>query len=178
MKFIAAVFLLAVAPAIRAQTSVSFTDSSSNAPTFDFSFTVHGGLPNGDTLAIYFDPNIYTNLVIPNQILPGYSAGTTSSPDWALQVLQPDPGIPASGEFDITAQTGAAAAYQFFVDADLLQGQSLTPLSFTLYDSTFNPIGSGAVQSAIPEPATWVLMSAGLTCCVIRHRRFRIRRNS
>jgi hypothetical protein len=172
LKFFAAVFLLAVAPAIRAQTSVSFTDSLSNAPTVDFSFAVNGGLPNSDTLAIFFDPNIYTNLVIPNQILPGYSAGTTSSPDWALQIFQPDPGIPAPSEFDITALTGAVTAYPFFVEADLLQGQSLTAPSFTLFDSNFNPIGSGAVQPAIPEPATWFLMGAGLTFWVIRHRRF------
>ena len=175
MKFVA-VLLLVASPAAWAQISVSYADNPANTPTMDFSFTLGGVLNANDTVAIYFDQNVYTNLVIPSQPLPGYNSSTGCSPDWCLFVLQPDLGIPGPGEFDLTAQNASVGfAFPFLLNADLLPQRSLAAPTFTVFNSDFIPVQDGTAQdastlSAVPEPASLAYITAGMAAIFLLRR--------
>jgi hypothetical protein len=136
-----------------------------SAPTVEFSFHVSGyDFLVGDTLAIFFDQDIFTNLVIPFQTLP----------DWSLLVFQPDLGLPAPGEFDLTAVVDhASLANPFLVDADLLPGQSVTDRPFSLYagGNFATAAEQGTATAFTPEPASILTAALGLIAALALRRR-------
>jgi hypothetical protein len=103
----------------------------------------------------------------------------TGGSDWTTFVFQPDPNLPADGEFDMLANIDSPSlAPSFDVQFQYSGTGSPGPQSFTLYDPNSLILGTGLTvpstpPSTVPEPASLLLLGSGLLslCGYVKRRR-------
>ncbi len=136
--------------------SISYTATQISGTEWQYSYQVSGSYLSGDDLAVYFPQATDSNLV---------DLGT-GGPDWTTFVFQPDPSLPADGEFDMVANSDNPSLAPFFdVQFQWTGTGSPGAQSFTLFDPNFNVIDSGYTEptlTAVPEPAPFLLMGFGM----------------
>ncbi len=130
--------------------------------TFEYSYTVENDTLATDIeqFAVYFEVGLFENLSTPDA-----PAG------WDPIVIQPDPGLPDDGFYDVLALFAGIAPGDtlggFTVQADFLGAGSpgsqpfdiIDPLSFATIDTGFT-VPAGVI--AIPEPGSLWIMGLGL----------------
>ena len=158
-RYSLAIALLCVASASVAKAdsiSVAYTVSQISGTEWQYDYRVSGSYLAGDDLAIYFPLSTSADLL---------DLGTGGS-NWNTLVFQPDPGLPADGEFDMVANVNNPSLTPVFEVQFRYSGSGVPgPQSFTLFDSNFNVLDTASTQSAtsaIPEPASFLLLGSGL----------------
>lgn len=146
-------------PARADSVAVSYTVSDLGGGTWEYEYSLSGSLSSSDDLAIFFPLATSADL---NDMLTGGG-------DFTTFVLQPDPGLPADGEYDVIANLDNPSLAPLF-DASFTFTGSGSPesQSFTLYDSSYNILETGETTptgttgSVTPEPASLVLLGSAL----------------
>jgi hypothetical protein len=123
----------------------------------------------GQGFAVLFNLRPYAGLQNPLPI----------SPDWTILAYQPDPNLPAPGEFDAVAQTTdpllpSAFSVEFFWTGIGRPGRQ----SFQVWDFSVGAtlLGEGTTVPAVqgvPEPGTFVLLGLGLAALSAIHTKVR-----
>ena len=135
---------------------VAYTASLVSGTEWQYDYQVSGFFLTGDDIAIFFPVATSSNLI--------HSGGT--SPDWSTLVFQPDPLLPADGEFDIIANVDSPSLAAAFDVSFQYSGTGVPgSQSFTIFDAGFNVIDTGSTQPAapaIPEPSPFLLLGSGL----------------
>lgn len=144
-------------PARADPVSISYTVHQVSGSTWEYQYSVSGGFSQGDDLAISFP--VGTSLALVDT--------SFTDADVSTYVLQPDPSLPASGEFDLLANANDPNLLRIFSASFVYTGQD-TPGSqtFSLYDSSFNLRSSGTTTAAMsaaetPEPGSVLLAATG-----------------
>jgi len=162
------VFALA-GPTQAGATSVSYDVQNLGGATWEYTYTVANDTLGADIeeLTVWFDLGLYDNLT-----------PTVTPSDWDPLAINPDPGIPDDGYYDVLALAAGIAPGDslggFGVSFDYLgtgtPGSQLfevvDPNTFALLDDgTTVPATPGPNPNpnpAIPEPATGLLVAMGL----------------
>jgi PEP-CTERM motif-containing protein len=135
---------------------VAYTASLVGGTEWQYSYHLSGAFPAGDDIAIFFPVPTSSNLV----------TSGSSTPDWSTLVFQPDPLLPADGEFDIIANIGNPNLAPAFDLSFQYSGPGVPGSQFfTVFDSNFNVIDTGSTTpaaSTIPEPSPFLLLGSGL----------------
>jgi len=141
-------------------TATDLVDINPGQDLWQYSYTVSDYTFSADTgFTIYFDPTHYTQLdpfpVVPNA-------------DWDILTWNPDPNLPGDGAYDAYALVDAASLADPFIVSFAWSGGGAGPGAqfFEIYDgSTWTVIENGFTSGAtpVPEPATTLLFSIGLT---------------
>jgi len=145
--------------------SVSYTVENVGGSTWQYTYTFSGfTFSEDDLMAIYFP--LATTVSLED---PPPSVG----PDWTLQDFQPDPSIPADGEFDAIANIDNPANVTFV--EDFVYSGTGTPgaQNFTFYFEYFDNFVNGTTvpqSSAIPEPGSVPLLAIGLAGLALARR--------
>jgi hypothetical protein len=159
-KSVIAMLVIALSfPAISQATIVNYATTSLGGDVWRYDYVI-----KNDTLSnpiaeftVYFPESLYENLVV-----------LSSSADWDSIVVQPDPGLPASGFFDaLSISSGLApnASDGVFTVKFTYLGTSIPGVQlFDVYDDSFNLLDNGftLLASPVPEPDTFVMMMLGL----------------
>jgi hypothetical protein len=129
------------------------------------------------SFSIFFDYNRYSGLQDPP---PEVGTGT----DWFTFVLQPDPGLPAEGEYDALALVDDPSLANSFSLTFVWLGKAgstpgVQPFLLNQFDDDgiyLGSFGSGRTipsgGTVIPEPATLLLVGLGLAAlAAVRHNR-------
>ncbi len=159
-QWLALVLLFAGAvPVVKADPiSVTFTATQISGSEWQYDYQLAGSFLSGDDLAVYFPLATSLNLV---------DLGTGGT-DWTTFVFQPDPNLPADGEYDMLATIdNPSLTVSFDVQFQYLGTGSPGPQEFTLYDPNFNILDNGETvpassPSPVPEPASLLLLGSGL----------------
>jgi hypothetical protein len=134
---------------------------------WQYNYLLSGSFLAGDDIAIFFPISSTSHLMT--------SGG--SIPNWSTLVFQPDPLLPADGEFDIIANINDPSLTPTFNLSFLYTGPRVPgSQSFTVFDSNFNEIDTGSTTPAapaIPEPSSFLLLASGLVSLVERAARKR-----
>lgn len=135
---------------------VAYTASLVGGTEWQYDYRISGSFLAGDDIAIFFPVSTSSNLI---------HSGSTS-PDWSTLVFQPDPLLPADGEFDIVANVDSPSLAPTFDLSFQYSGTGVPgSQSFTVFDADFNVIDTGSTQPAapaIPEPSPFLLLGSGL----------------
>ena len=138
--------------------TVTYTATNITGNEWQYDYMLTGTYVTGDDLAVYFPLATSSNLA---------DLGT-GGPNWTTFVFQPDPSIPADGEYDMEANVGnPSLAVSFDVQFDYLGIGKPGSQAFTLYDPNFAILGTGVTQapgstSPVPEPISFVLVGSAL----------------
>ncbi len=123
-----------------------------------------------EAFSILFDPSLYIAL---DPTPPGMT-------DWDILVLQPSAGLPSAGRYEPLALTaGASTAGMFSITFTWLGMGVPGSQQYELiqYDQNWDPTvtASGSTVAAaageVPEPSTWMLLSAGAGALTVLRRR-------
>jgi hypothetical protein len=161
--------LLAFAGALPARADsldVSYTTTNLGGGLYEYAYTLSGyDLLAGDDLAIYFPLATSANLT---------DLGTGGA-DYTTFVFQPDPSIPADGEFDAIANVDNPSLATV-LDTSFLYSGAGTPgaQDFTLYDADYNVISTGETLAATPEPLPLLLLCTGILAIYALRQRQRL----
>jgi PEP-CTERM motif len=138
--------------------TVTYTASQLSPNMWEYQYQLTGSYLAGDDLAIYFPVATSSDLS---------DLGTGGS-DWTTFDFQPDPSLPADGEFDLVSNIDDPSLTPIFAVAFQYSGPGSPGVqSFALFDSSFDIIDSGLTRSpsdtpAIPEPNTFLLLGSGM----------------
>lgn len=169
---IVASVLFCALPARADSVSVTYTVVNLGAGTWEYEYTLSGSLSSGDDVAIYFPLATSSNIT---------DLGTGGA-DFTTYDFPPDPGLPAEGEYDITANVDdPSLAPVFDVSFTYSGAGSPGPQMFNFYDANFDQIGAGETVAAVavgpspvPEPLSLSLLASGLVLLpALRQRRRR-----
>jgi len=158
-KQIALALALGIVGAAQA-TEITFSTESISGVDWRYNYTVANNTLGVavDEFTIYFDRNLYTNLVL-----------EASPLNWDSLVVQPDLGIPSDGFFDSFAFASGIASGNslagFKVTFTYLGLGAPGAQPFEIVDASFNTLDTGittAPATPVPEPASYLLMTAGL----------------
>lgn len=134
---------------------VTYTVTSLGGGSFEYAYMLSGyNLLTGDDLAIYFPLATSANLT---------DLGTGGT-DYSTFVFQPDPNLPADGEYDAIANGDDPNASTVLDAAFVYSGTGIPGAqAFTLYDPNYNVISTGETMAApTPEPSTLLLLCSGI----------------
>jgi hypothetical protein len=164
------IVVLAVAallPSISHATSVTYDVQNLGGTTWEYTYTVANDTLGFDIeeFTIWFDVGLYENL-----------SATATPADWDPLTIEPDPGIPDDGFYDALALVAGIAPGDslggFSVSFDFLGAGTPGAQLFEIVDPfTFDVLDDGRTESAaggpgpgtaIPEPATAVLLGLGI----------------
>jgi len=111
-----------------------------------------------DGFTIYFELGLYSNL----EDYPSYVNG-----DWDPIGIQPDPSVPDDGFYDAMALVDNPSLSDPFTISFVWLGEGAPGAqSFEVYDADWNILDMGtsipATTAPVPEPATLMLLGAGL----------------
>lgn len=162
------VFLLIVlsaTPAAADGVSVQYSVTNLGSGTWEYDYTLQGSFLANWGVAVYFPTPGYGE--------PITDLGTGGS-DWTTFAFQPDPSIPAPGEFDVVALIDNPSLTSMF-GVTFLWSQPGMPgaQAFDLFDFTNGAelISSGTTSPAapaVPEPSSLLLfLAAGLSCLAV-----------
>jgi PEP-CTERM motif len=146
---------------------VDFTAIHVAGTEWSYNYKLSGPYVAGDDLAIYFPSATSSNL----------SDLATGGADWSTFAFQPDPSLPAAGEFDALANVNNPSVDPVLSVLFQWSGSgSPGPQSFALYDPNFNVVDSGTTQASVastPEPASLLLLGTGFIFLwlIVRRRR-------
>lgn len=172
--FVIALAVVCARPAHADSVAVGYTVTDLGSGTWEYEYTLTGSLSSGDDLAIYFPLATSSNL---NDLQTGGVNFTTF-------VFQPDPLLPADGEYDVVANIDDPSLSPVF-DVSFTYSGTGTPGSqtFVLYDANYDnpPLETGettplaVVVSATPEPSSLLLLGSGIAglCTLCSRRRLR-----
>jgi len=171
MKNLAAVsgmlmFLLVVPSVVLASPTLVISYHAVSIPSnlwqYNYSVSYAPGsqlLGQYEAFDIFFDLTKYSNL-----------QNAVAGANWSPLVLQPDPGIPSDGVFDVMATVGQTPLPDVFSIQFSWLGSGAPgsqPFSLVQYDAAGNlingPYGQGQTVPALPEPGTLPLLSLGLS---------------
>jgi len=147
---------LAVGPA-RADT-ITYQVTNLGGGQFQYDYTVTGSFIQYEAFAIFFDESLFTNLEDPPPAV---------NSDWLVLTLQPDPGIPAPGEYDGLALVDNPSLADTFSVTFTYIGAGLPgaqPFEVDQYDQNFDFLGTvetGMTSPAVvgtPEPSPILLL--------------------
>jgi hypothetical protein len=154
------------ATAIIEFTTIDLSDPFPGEDLWQYEYTVSGFTFNVDQgFSVYFDPNLYSDLV----------AGT-APPDWDILIIQPDPVLGDDGSYGALATVDLASlANPFVVTFQWLGGASgprQQPFTIEEFDQSgaYIELESGVTRSAVPEPATLLLLTPALAYAMRRRR--------
>ncbi|MCC7082794.1 MAG: PEP-CTERM sorting domain-containing protein [Burkholderiales bacterium] len=135
-------------------------DTRPGEDRWQYQYVVSGAFQQFDELNVFFDAGLAS------AILPG----AAPNGDWTVSVAQPIAGIPADGIFTADAEVTDPSLAQPFV-VDFVRVGSALPgaQAFEVLDENFDVKASG-ITSPVPEPASYVVLAAGLI--VLGARRF------
>ena len=141
-------------PAIADGISVQYTTINLGSSTWQYNYTLQGSFLANWGVALYFPTPAYGG--------PITDLGTGGS-DWLTFAFQPDPTIPAAGEFDIVGLVDNPYLGSTF-DVTFLWNGTGTPgsQSFDLFDFTNGAellaSGNTTAAAAVAEPSSLTLM--------------------
>jgi hypothetical protein len=164
-----AVFVTAVGAHAAPSVVYSVTDVADAIPgadTWQYVFSIQGGLPPFYTLEFSFNSTLYADVDVP-------ASGHDSS---FLDTVLVTPGMPGVDALvDVGHSTGVQAPTTFQLNVTWLGGASQRPraISWAEFDDTFAPTGASGVSTlaaVVPEPASMALALAGLGVLAFRKR--------
>ncbi len=146
-------------PVLRADSiRVTYTTTQISGSEWQYDYQLTGSFLSGYDLAVYFPLATSLNLA---------DLGTGGT-DWTTFVFQPDPNLPADGEYDMFANIDNPSLSPSF-DVQFQYSGTGAPgaQGFTLYDPNFNILDNGETvpptsPSPVPEPASLFLLGSGL----------------
>ncbi len=119
----------------------------------EFSFQI------GQGFDVFFDVGLYEDLEDPPPAV---------NTDWDVQAFQPDLALPDDGFYDAVAQTDVPSLSDIFIVTFVWTGTGTPgPQRFEIFDTNFSALESGQTVP-VPEPATWIVMFAGLVIAARR----------
>ena len=151
--------------------AITYTLDNLGGNRWQYNYTVDNSGTNAlDAFAIFFDLDVYENLVVEN-----------TAADWFSEVFQPDPGLPDDGFLEsfldgffpiLPGETLSTWSVSF----DYLLAGTPGEQAFEFFDGfTFDFISDGFTEradvAAVPEPATLGLLAMGLILLVTMRRR-------
>ncbi len=146
-----------------AATSVQFevhdlSDTIAGEDLWQYRYFVAGTFQQFEELDVVFDAALASSI----------GSGVAPNDDWAVSVVQPIAGIPADGIFAAQAQIDNPSLSQPFT-VDFVRSGSALPgaQSFEVVDANFELKDFG-ITSPVPEPASYVLLAAGLAVLGVR----------
>lgn len=152
----AILLVIGTSRALASSVIVNYTATNVSGSEWRYDYTLSGSYLSGDDLAIYFPIATSTSL----------SDLQTGGGGWTTFALQPDPSLPADGEFDIFANiNNPSLLTNFSVLFQWTGSGGPGAQAFTLYDQNFHILTSGATQpnmASTPEPTSIVLVGLGL----------------
>jgi hypothetical protein len=145
--------------------SVNYTATNVGGTEWRYDYTLSGSYLSGDDVAVYFPVASSANL-------SDLGSGGT---DWTTFVFQPDPTLPAAGEFDMLANIdNPTLAPVFSVLFQWSGSGSPGSQSFTLFDPSFKVLDTGVTQAnaaQTSEPSSLVLLGSGFLVLWLAARR-------
>ncbi|AXY02912.1 PEP-CTERM sorting domain-containing protein [Vibrio alfacsensis] len=159
LSYLVALFLISVSHASATVITAELTNTSGNSWQAEYAVENNTLGASIEEFTIWFDLGLYENISV---------SSTPSS--WDPLVVQPDPGIPDDGFYDVLALgsgiSSGSSLDGFAITFDWIGGNSSMSQLFEVVDpNTWAVLDSGntiIVTTSIPEPSSIILLLLGI----------------